>query len=110
MKRAYGAWVMPVFRVLARLRGLRGTRFDPFGYAAERRSERQLLADYESLVDELCGQINASNHAAAVELLGMALRVRGYGLVKERSIESYRAALREAQQRWRPPGVQAAGF
>ncbi len=110
VKRAYGAWVMPVFRVLARLRGLRGTRFDPFGYAAERRSERQLLADYESLVDELCGQINASNHAAAVELLGMALRVRGYGLVKERSIESYRAALREAQQRWRPPGVQAAGF
>ena len=47
LKRAFGPWMMPVFRLLARMRGLRGTAFDPFGYSADRRLERDLIAGYE---------------------------------------------------------------
>ncbi|NIR60001.1 MAG: hypothetical protein GWO02_10985, partial [Gammaproteobacteria bacterium] len=50
-KRAFGAWVLPVFRLLARLKGLRGTGLDPFGWTAERRAERALIGEYEKTVD-----------------------------------------------------------
>ena len=52
-KREFGPWIFPVLRALARLKGLRGTPFDPFGYTAERRMERRLIADYEREVEEL---------------------------------------------------------
>ena len=53
-KRRYGPWMMRGFRLLARLKGLRGTAFDPFGRSAERRMERRLIAEYETVLDELC--------------------------------------------------------
>src|SRR5690606_24413071 len=53
VKREYGPWMLQAFRVLARLRRLRGTPLDPFGRPAERRTERQLIADYESLVERI---------------------------------------------------------
>ena len=40
-------------RLLARLKRLRGTRLDPFGYTADRRAERQLIPDYEALIEEI---------------------------------------------------------
>ena len=43
-KSSFGPWMMNGFRVLAALKGLRGTAFDLFGYTAERRMERALLA------------------------------------------------------------------
>src|ERR1700722_4536429 len=49
-KREYGAWMMPAFRLLARLKFLRGTAFDPFGYTSDRKAERQLIADYEAAI------------------------------------------------------------
>ncbi len=58
-KRAYGPWMMPAFRVLAKLRFLRGTRLDAFGRTEERRTERRLIADYELLVEELLSSLSA---------------------------------------------------
>ncbi|MBK8957208.1 MAG: indolepyruvate ferredoxin oxidoreductase family protein [Proteobacteria bacterium] len=109
-KRAFGAWMLPVFRMLAGLRGLRGTPFDPFGYLAERRVERQLIVEYEGLVDEVCANLDKGNLAAAVDLLALARQVRGYGVVKERSIATYREAVAAARAHWRRPPAQAAGF
>ena len=85
-KRAFGGWMLPVFRVLARLRGLRGTPFDVFGYTAERRGERALATQYEALLGRIAAQLAPHNHAQAVELAGASLAVRGYGHVKEASI------------------------
>src|SRR3546814_2794278 len=51
-KRAFGPWLLPAFRVLAKLKGLRGTPFDIFGYSAERKLERRLIADYEAVIGE----------------------------------------------------------
>src|SRR6266700_8070552 len=67
-KSSYGPWMMGAFRVLARMKGLRGTAFDIFGRSAERKLERALIADYESLIDELLPRLAARNHALAVEL------------------------------------------
>jgi indolepyruvate ferredoxin oxidoreductase len=70
-------------RLLARLKGLRGTRFDVFGRTAERRLERQLITDYEALVDELLQRLDARTHALAVELASIPEHIRGYGHVKD---------------------------
>jgi indolepyruvate ferredoxin oxidoreductase len=50
-KSAYGPWMLPAFRVLAKLRRLRGTPLDVFGRTEERRKERALIGQYEALVD-----------------------------------------------------------
>ncbi|MEX2311152.1 MAG: DUF6537 domain-containing protein, partial [Rhodospirillales bacterium] len=67
-KKAYGAWMLSAFRIMARFKGLRGTPFDLFGYSAERRMERQLIADYETQLAEIAKNLSAENHAAAVQL------------------------------------------
>jgi indolepyruvate ferredoxin oxidoreductase len=85
-KTAYGPWMMSALRVLAKLKGLRGTAFDVFGRTAERKQERQLITDYEALIDELLPQLAAHNHALAVELASIPEHIRGYGHVKERHL------------------------
>jgi indolepyruvate ferredoxin oxidoreductase len=85
-KRSFGPWMLGAFRVLARLRRLRGTALDPFGYSAERRTERRLIADYEGLLDEVVRDLGPGNHAAAIALVDHVQAIRGYGHVKERSI------------------------
>ena len=84
-KREFGSWVMTAFKVLARLKGLRGTPFDIFGITAERRMERRLIGEYEAVVKELLDGLNTDNHALAVEIAGLPMRIRGFGHVKERN-------------------------
>ena len=90
-KSSYGPWMMGAFRVLARMKGLRGTAFDVFGRTAERKLERALIADYESLIDELLPRLGAHNHTLAVELASIPEHIRGYGHVKERHLEAAKA-------------------
>ena len=94
-KSRYGAWMMRVFGVLARLKGLRGTVLDPFGYTQERRRERRLIERYEQVVSSLLGGLDHTNHAVAVEIASLPERIRGFGHVKARSIEE--AGRREAE-------------
>ncbi|MDD9984302.1 MAG: indolepyruvate ferredoxin oxidoreductase family protein [Gammaproteobacteria bacterium] len=94
-KRRYGAWMMRVFGVLAKLRGLRGTMLDPFGYTAERRRERRLIERYEQVVSSCIDGLDHANHAIAVEIASLPDRIRGFGHVKARSIEE--AERREAE-------------
>ena len=91
VKRAYGPWLLPVFRVLAALRRLRGTPFDVFGHTRERREERALAAGYPELVEELAGALAPGNHALACELAELPERIRGYGHVKARALAEARA-------------------
>jgi indolepyruvate ferredoxin oxidoreductase len=90
-KREFGAWIIPVFRVLAKLRGLRGTMLDPFGHTAERRADRALLARYahniESALSDLEALKQPTRYAAVVELATLPEQIRGYGHVRARSIE-----------------------
>jgi indolepyruvate ferredoxin oxidoreductase len=86
---------MTVFRMLARLKGLRGTAFDPFGHSPERKMERRLIAEYEATVETLLAGLGADNHAIAREIAALPEGFRGFGHVKEKNIE--RAMAREAE-------------
>jgi len=81
VKREFGAWFGKAMPWLARMKGLRGTPFDPFGYSAERRMERALIAQYEAdmamlLRDGVAGKL-------AVDLAMLPLDIRGFGPVKD---------------------------
>jgi len=81
-KRSFGPWMMTAFRWLARGKRLRGTFLDPFGYSAERRLERRVLAEYEQTVATILERLAADNHAFAVALARYPERIRGFGHVK----------------------------
>ena len=93
-KREFGGWVVPVFRVMSRLRSLRGTAFDIFGYSEERRTERAVLARYEETVGQalvaLQSHGTASHHEAAIALASLPEEIRGYGHVRARTLEAAR--------------------
>ena len=88
-KSAFGPWVFNVFRVLAYLKGLRGTPFDLFGYQKDRRVERQLIRDYEDLIKVAAAKLSPATHTAAVALAQLPHDVRGFGPVKHYSIEAF---------------------
>lgn len=91
-KRRFGPWMLQAMAGLAWLKGLRGTRFDLFGRTAERRMERQLLADYEALLEEITAGLTPENHGVAVELASLPERIRGFGHVKEKHVREAKAA------------------
>ncbi|HET6374778.1 MAG TPA: DUF6537 domain-containing protein, partial [Methylocella sp.] len=91
VKSRFGPWIMPVFRILARLKGLRGTGLDIFGYTKERRAERQLIADYEDLIAEILKSLTPENHAVAVALASIPEKIRGFGHVKMRHLQAAKA-------------------
>ena len=108
MKKGYGPWMMKVFERLARLRRLRGTALDVFGYTAERRMERALIRDYEQTVAMLLDGLTTENHATAVALASVPDQIRGFGHVKAASVEAARARKAELMEALRSPGAPRA--
>jgi indolepyruvate ferredoxin oxidoreductase len=102
-KRAYGPWLMRAFAVLAKLKGLRGTPFDIFGYSEERRIERSLIGDYEALVAELIAGLTPANHAIAIALAKLPERIRGYGHIKEANLKTAKAEEARLLAQFRAP-------
>jgi len=101
MKRAFGAWMGKAFPLLARFKGLRGTRLDVFGYTAERRMERALIVQYEADMAEVLDTLTPETLDAAIALAELPLQIRGFGPVKhenatkaEKRREELLAALR----------------
>jgi indolepyruvate ferredoxin oxidoreductase len=90
-KRAFGAWMMPVFGLLTKLRFLRGTIFDPFGHSEDRKLERDLIKGYEQDVVTAVKLLSPRTHDIAVELLSLPDQIRGYGPVKEASVKKAKA-------------------
>ena len=110
-KKAYGPWMMSAFRVLAKMKGLRGTALDFFGRTEDRRQERHLITDYEALVAEILPQLAAHNHAIAVELAAIPEHIRGYGHVKQRHLKTAKAKEAELVAKYRsakPPSLTQA--
>jgi indolepyruvate ferredoxin oxidoreductase len=93
-KREFGPWMLTVFRVLAKLRRLRGTRLDIFARSAERRAERRLIADYKAVIEEIVSRLTPANHQVAVELASLPLEIRGFGHIKDANLA--RAKAKEA--------------
>jgi indolepyruvate ferredoxin oxidoreductase len=96
VKSEYGAWVLTAMSVLAKFKFLRGTLLDPFGWTEERKLERQLLAEYVALVQQVVSALNADNHAQWLQVLSLPQQIRGFGHVKLASTEHYRRQLAQA--------------
>ena len=97
-----GRWFVPAFRMLYRMRRLRGTRLDPFGRAEVRRVERALIDEYEALVDEALALLTPDTHATALELLelpGRDPRLRGDQAPQRRALPQARRRDPEAPAR-----------
>ncbi|MEO8803306.1 MAG: DUF6537 domain-containing protein, partial [Rudaea sp.] len=107
-KGEFGPWVFTAFKLLAKLRGLRGGAFDIFGKTAERRLERRTITDYIATLDELLAGLTADNHALAVEIASIPEQIRGYGHVKEAHYVKAKARWDELLSEWRNPQVRRA--
>ncbi|MBV9859415.1 MAG: indolepyruvate ferredoxin oxidoreductase family protein [Alphaproteobacteria bacterium] len=110
-KREFGRWMIPVFRVIAKMRRLRGTPFDLFGRTEERRRERRMIADYRDRLDEIVTALSPANHSAAVELAALPLEIRGFGHIKEANRQRAEAKAPALLARFRaptPPALAAA--
>jgi len=107
-KRVYGSWMLSAFRLLARLRFLRGTLFDIFGHTAERKGERRLVAEYEALLDEITEALSPANHASAVDLAALPLEIRGFGHIKEANLTRAKAKEADLLARFRSPSAPHA--
>jgi len=90
-KMSFGPWMLTVFGVLAKFKVLRGTPLDPFGYTKERRTERQLVRDYEKLLTTIAAELTPYNHQAAVALAAIPEKIRGFGPVKQRHLAAAKA-------------------
>ncbi len=88
-KRAFGPWILPLFHLLARLKGLRGTWADPFGHSADRKLERQLIVDYEDDLALAVRKLTAENLPLVCELLSLPGKIRGYGPVKKAAFDQH---------------------
>ena len=109
LKSAYGPWVFSAFKLLAKMKGLRGGFFDLFGKTAERRMERQLVEDYFRTIDELVARLDAANLDLALQIAEVPEHIRGYGHVKAAHLAKARAREAELLAQFRNPGsVEAA--
>lgn len=95
VKRSFGPSTRWLLAVLAKMKFLRGSAFDVFGYTAERRMERDLVEEYFATLEEIAGALTPANHAAAVGLAALPDDIRGYGHVKDASVA--RAAAKRAE-------------
>jgi indolepyruvate ferredoxin oxidoreductase len=88
IKQQFGPWMMKAFGLLAKMKSLRGTALDIFGYTAERKMERALSIDYVSTISRLLPLLNEQNLSQAVAVASIPEDIRGYGHVKERHLDA----------------------
>ena len=93
--------MLAAMRMLARLKRLRGTALDPFGRTAERRAERQAIAEFERALDRIAEDLDATNYALAMEIAALPQTIRGFGHVKARNRAAYDAKLAALQAQFR---------
>ena len=91
-KVGFGPWIAPILKGLARLKFLRGTAFDPFGYMDIRRQEQRLVGWYVNLIEDGIRHLTPANREVVLDLLSLPDNIRGYEDIKEQ-------AIREAKNR-----------
>jgi indolepyruvate ferredoxin oxidoreductase len=101
-KLRFGAWLLPLLKLLAHGRRLRGGALDVFGHTQERRMERGLIGEYEARVDMLLSDLDAARLPLATLIAQLPLSMRGYGHVKAANVALARVREAELLHRWDP--------
>jgi indolepyruvate ferredoxin oxidoreductase len=102
-KKKYGPWMLSAFRILSKLRAVRGTPFDIFGYTGERRAERALPGEYRLSIEQVIVSLDAANHAHAVEIARIPEQIKGFGHVKEGNLAAARVQWQKLMAEWEQP-------
>lgn len=105
-KIAFGRWIFKILPVFAKMKFLRGTALDPFGFQADRRQERQLILDFEQLADEICQTLKRENYGLAIDLFQNLTRIRGYGEIKHHQMTLAKTAQIELLNAYRNTSSQ----
>jgi indolepyruvate ferredoxin oxidoreductase len=103
-KRKFGPGMLTAFRVLAKLKGLRGTPLDLFGRTPERRAERALIAQYRASIEQVIASLTGQNHSVALEVARLPDRIKGFGHVKDRNLAAARIEWDRLMHEWPPAG------
>ena len=106
VKQSYGPWMLSVFGLLAKFKGLRGTALDVFGKTEERRMERALIVQYRQSLEEVLKSLNASNHALAIDIAQLPEQIKGFGHVKARNAAAAQSQWARLMGQWRDPSQQ----
>ena len=96
------------FGLLARMKALRGTAFDPFGYSSERKMERALPSEYSAMIFRHLDANKPLDLPRLVALAKSAELVRGYGHIKEANVAKYRSECQRLESAIGQPVAQAA--
>lgn len=96
----FGPWVFKAFKVLARMKVLRGTAFDIFGYTQERKRERSLIEEYRSNIESMLAKLDKDNYALMLEITNLPEIIKGYGHIKDGNISDYEAQLKLKLTEW----------
>jgi indolepyruvate ferredoxin oxidoreductase len=107
IKAQYGSWMWLAFKLLAKLKFLRGTALDVFGKTEERRMERALIAEYRNSIETLLPRLSEDNLKQAVELASLPEHMRGFGHVKLANVQQARARWRELEHTFDRPQAPA---
>jgi len=105
VKQEFGPWIFTAFKVLKRLKFLRGTALDPVGHTDERKMERRLRDEYAATIRELLPKLTVENHALLVEIAEVPEQIRGFGHVKEQQVEKAEKLRTELLRRLAKPGI-----
>lgn len=100
IKREFGSWMLPAFRLLAKMKPLRGTPFDPFGYTGERKTERALIGEYRQTILRLLPELRADNAERAAAIAALPEEIRGFGHVKARNLQKARQKQAQLLAEW----------
>ncbi|SDD39133.1 indolepyruvate ferredoxin oxidoreductase [Paracoccus isoporae] len=90
VKKRFGGWLTPALRLVARGKRLRSTAMDPFGWQAERREERELIAWYDTMLSDVATLAESGEVGTLCDILNAPSQMRGYGPVKSAAIARYR--------------------
>jgi indolepyruvate ferredoxin oxidoreductase len=107
IKREYGSWMMTAFKLVAKMKGLRGGSFDIFGRTEERRAERAAIPAYRATIEALLADLTPENHALGVQISNIPAQIRGYGHIKDRSQKAAAAEQTLLLEAWRNPQSQS---
>jgi indolepyruvate ferredoxin oxidoreductase len=102
-KQKYGQWMLSAFRVLSKLKAVRGTSFDIFGYTQERQAERALPGEYRRSIEQVIASLDAANHARALEIARIPEQIKGFGHVKARNLAAARVQWQQLMAAWEHP-------
>jgi indolepyruvate ferredoxin oxidoreductase len=104
-KMAFSPWMLDLaFPTLAKLKGLRGGPLDVFGMTAERKMERQLVADFEAEADRLAAGLTRERLAVAAKIAAVPQQIRGFGHIKEAAVGPARAEAKRLWKAWEEAG------